>query len=470
LDSLKDEMRGAIVHMAWSGAPVSDWNAVAQTYYDGGLNTAVIETYPSHLILGHFTELDTAIAAFHARGLRAHILNTVNLQPLNDNMRMRAANGSLIDKTCPVRAASKATFQTIFTNLATNYALDGFQYDYIRWPGESGGGECYCDECHAKFIADTGLSNTVWPVDAQLNGRYHWQFIQWRIAQITLEVESIRGWMIAQKPSLEFGVAVFTGWSNQYSYPAMDVGQDPADWVIRGLVEHINPMCYKSDMSGGVESFQDYFLSSRDIMAGGTASRKGAVPFIPWIMIGGTESAPTPAVLAQQVEYIRNNGGNGFLIWRYGGPGQTSHLDIRPFLQAIASQTSKDLFQVLEISNISVRSVVSGIEVSWQTSSSVPSVIEYSANPLFKLRARTNEYGRNFTYYDCDYVNSSLVTDATPKTSHAITLSAGQGPYFRVVASDIFGTSFSKVYATVTQHRLTISSNPSGLPFILRRM
>jgi hypothetical protein len=116
--------------------------------------------------------------------------------------------------------------------------------------------------------------------------------------------------------------------------------------------------------------------------------------------------------------------------------------DIRPYLDVI------DFPSVFSLNNITASSTSNSITITWTTDLPATSKVEYSTTPLFNSSFVYD--GRvDFYYWDIDHVPGLIVEEATPKTSHSVTLtglSPGVTYYFRIQSQDSSGTATSKVY------------------------
>jgi hypothetical protein len=470
LDSLKSEIRGVFLHM-WPGH-MTDMNAVLDTCLQNGINMIVVEAYPDVFLsstgqLTHWNILDQMAQGCHARGLRIHVLLTIGLDPdASDakdggDRRVVLANGQTYDWLCFTKPASRSLMLGIAESLARDYNIDGFMYDYIRYESAGAAGlMCFCSYCKTKFIADTNLTDVNWPIDVNsTSGRYYLNFTEWRTKPVTELVRDMRERMLIYKPNMEFSAAVWEPFQDQETYRIMDIGQHVSEWVNKGYLDFVVPMIYTSQITGYdsitdvVTSSQKYYVGAREDWSDGTnstpppAPRKGAVRLPIFI---SQEYASGVSNFKQQVDTIRALGADGFIIWRYEGPGLyiNAAYDIRPYLQALS------LPPILSINNIIWNTSTNGtsLTIAWNTNSPATSKIEYSQSPLFNGTVKYgDQYGRMIHYIDVDYVGGVIMEDTALQTIHQMTIPVTPGvpTYFRIQSvSSGNQTATSKVYST----------------------
>ena len=155
---------------------------------------------------------------------------------------------------------------------------------------------------------------------------------------------------------------------------------------------------------------------------------------------------PNPEDFEAQIEAVRAHGADGFIVWRYGGPGNAPgdpyDTDITPYLEII------DMPQVFSISYISHSITDTTATISWITDVEATSVVEYSTSPLFNA---TKEYydPENFDYWDVDHIEGTILEVRTNVTEHSMTLTGlelGKIYYYRVQSEDQHGIATSEVY------------------------
>lgn len=433
----RSEMRGVFVHCASFPA---DWNSIAST----------LSPYKIDAVFGEFLtswgsqynymgQLPQAISALHSKGIQVWVSMDVLMGTWTSGTGVVLADGTYDDGwTCPTKQSSRNAIKAQVENLVRNYDIDGFMFDYIRYEG---GDMCYCSDCKAKFIIDTGLTNVSWPTDVRDGGKYYIEFMEWRTVPITELVRDMRSWMLAIKPNLQFTIASW--WIQSDSTPSYWrrwVGQDTALWIDRGYLDSVAPMHYADSATG----FADDLRTDMKYFTGGS---EGKIPYYALITdaadpnSGGTTPLD-PATFRAIIDQVRLSGADGWIIWRYGGPGSSRVFpDIRNYLSQIS------LPATFEINNIKVSTNQNSATVTWDTSKNTTGRVEYSTSPLFIAQYRYDSV-QGFHYYDIDHVQGTIINEQGNSTSHSINipnLQGGQTVYFRVQSQDPSGICTSEV-------------------------
>lgn len=468
--AFNNEIRVAIIHaMNIAGAnytlicdALDDYNITAIVIEIGGNN---IVRYPSTATSWvDYDMFPEAIDAAHSHGMKIYAAFNVLADGVYSadgiERRQMQADGDYLQVMCPTRLASRTLLKNIVEELVTTYDVDGFMFDYIRYLYGETDATCYCDECKAKFIADTGLSDTVWPTDTVYGGKYWKNFVQWRAIPINELVRDMRGWMLAKKPTMEFSAA---GWIT-YDGPAYWtywLGQDWSYWVSQGWLDWVSPMIYTDNtasVNNTVTNFaQKYFLG--DV--------QGVIPLVPCIDTC-VDANSTTANFASRITMLRDLGCQGWVIWRYGGPGDCPYSgapDLRNYLGNI-TESSNDPCRIY---SINVTATSTHALINWTTTVASTTKVEYNSSNLFTWTKIESSNGA--WYYDCDHKTGIMITDDTLTTDHYLNISsltAGTTYYFRVLSNDIeVGlTAFSKVYTFTTPTGVSWTlSNSSSITY-----
>ena len=445
LDVFKSEVRGMFVH-CWDDQ-YPDWELIAQTCLDYGINTMFIEVDRARFYdfstgtLKDFPLLHTAIDACHRRGLNVHI---VFLMQFGTPTNMAAVDSAgTTNWMCVTKQASRQMLKAVVEKIAREYDIDGFMFDYIRWRTMD---MCFCDECKAKFIADTGLTDVVWPTDVLEGGRYYWNFLQWRMIPITETVRDIRNWMLALRPNLTFSAAVFTALENCGNYWVMRLGQHAADWVDKGYVDFITPMLLGGNPTENADNLGD----SLNFYVGGS---EGKVPVIPSCANIDPDNGlgRTLENFVEIVTQIRQSGADGWMVFRYGGPGLSTpgFVDVRPYLAALNDAGLIEPVWAIQNLSVSINPEQTQATVSWTTTAPTRSKIEYSSEPIFGGVERYGDFERPIYYIDMDYVGGTIQEDTTLKTEHSFTIPITDQTQFRIQSID--------------QNGITVTSQPMSV-------
>jgi len=440
------EIRGVFVHSISMINP--DWDLIAETLADYDINVVVIEAtgnnwahYHSNIIPYGSEELAPAIAACHASEIKLHASMNVMLsayQADGQQRRVVLADGSTSNWLCPTKQASRDLVKAIVEEIVTNYDLDGFMFDYCRYETAD---MCYCEECQQKFVADTGLTDVNWRSDVVPDGRYHKEFMEWRVKPITELVRDMRSWMLAIKPDLEFSAAAWTLFGDAATYWRYWIGQDTADWVRNDYLDSVAPMMYTDNLA----HTEDYVLNDLNYMTGGP---EGKIPLVAFVD-NSVDAVSTPENFKQRVDKVRELGCDGWIIFRYGGPGDgvgSGAPDIRSYLSIL------DMPDVFSIGNIQVSPSGTEATITWATDLPATSKVEYSTSPLFNASYRYSG-AVDFHYWDVDHVEGIVVEDLTRATKHSVTLSDLVPEimyYFRVQSEGSGGIATSRVLTFTT--------------------
>ncbi len=322
----------AIWESAGTGIDPGDWDRSAAQLQSCGLNavfpimfTGGMAHYDSAL-LPHSSTYDTygdqvaqCVDACRNHGIQAHPRKiTWNLlwtsQDFIDAMRAQErtqvdVDGNPVDWLCPSDPRNYQLELDSIMEVVTKYDVDGFHYDYIRYPDSK---TCYCDSCRDRFTSDTGYTVVDWPADCY-SGSLMEPYRDWRREQITRLVRNVNAEVKAVKPDVQISAAVFSG------YPACrdTVGQDWVSWVEQGYVDFVCPMDYTPNLN----TFTSWVISQLTFVAG----RK---PLYPGIAVNASAFQLSPDQVIAQIRVTRDNHTGGFVLFNYVGPVAEYHLPI----------------------------------------------------------------------------------------------------------------------------------------------
>lgn len=447
-DGYESEIRAVFIH-AFSDNGI-DAETVVATLAEYNVNTIVIEAlginyarYPSDVLSNwaDFGLLPEFVDAAHSRGIKLYVgMNVLadGVPTPKETYATVKADGSYGYGTCPTKQATRDLIKAEVEELVTKYDIDGFLFDYIRYKDSD---ECYCSECEAKFIADTGLTDVNWPADVVSGGKYYNDFLEWRSTPINELVRDMRNWMLAQKSDLKFAAAVWNFGFNPV-YWRQWIGQDATYWVDQGWLDWVAPMMYTDNL----ETLESDILALQDLLVG---SQYGKIPLVPFIDTC-VDSVSSPSNFAERVNKIRELGAGGWIVWRYGGPGDGSGSgspDITAYFDLIQTPLT------FTLGSISYSVEQTTATITWLTDLPANSKVEYSTSPLFTATYKYHE-ASNFHYWDMAYNAGSIQMDYAEVVDHEITLT-GLLPqtkyYFRVQSEDSSGVATSHVLTFTTQ-------------------
>lgn len=453
--TVNSEIRGVFVHAASLANP--NWTTIANTLSTYGINTVAIEVlgndwahYPSLFIPWMNSNMSWAVSAFHAKGIQVYVDMNVLLGAYTGDGKDRRSwavpYGGNISNIGPYNWLSPANpdSQTLLKNLVqevvSNFSFDGFMFDYIRFDSRD---MPYDPASKTRFIADTGLSDVNWPTDVVSTekggtGKYFSRFLEWKCDLITSLVADMRSWMLAINPNLKFAAAPWNFGSLNPIYWRYWLGQDAAHWIALGYLDWVSPQMYGNDTAGFVSSMTGW----KQWATGGAHGKVGLVPFITDL----ADYTRTTADVARYVSTLRANGADGWMISRFGGPGDGTgdsvSPDIAPYLAAIGLPDPT----TFTLSGIATQTINdTSIQVSWTTSSATTSRVEYNSSALYT--ASLLPYS-GFDYWQITHVAGTIVTSNLNVTSHTVVLnglSLGITYYFQVQSQDQSGTATSKV-------------------------
>lgn len=446
----QSELRGALIKYLNSYTHNDD--VICQTLASYGFNAVYLEVNPWSYTGNMIKNIPSFITACNKYGLELHILFLFfsggyyteyysSQYPLltdgSDAERMVNSGGSFVGWNCFQKAASRARVKNVIDTLMSNYgsAIADINFDYVRVPTSSEGIDsysvCYCDECKAAFqawLTQNGKTFTENWSDYYYGGSKWKDYAEWRCVPINNMIRDVRQWALAWKPTLKFSADVwspYAGWTPDYYKEYM--AQDTAYWVSQGWLDALNPMEYTNSYS----KLQDAMTKAIQYWTGAS---KGAIPLRPFITQGISGAGVNPVSTTfwtQEIDYLRSIGCNGFIIWRYSGPGfNTGDGDlITQYLSTIQNSSAKGAFPVFTQSQPSLQ----GSNITWQTSLPTTGKVEYSSSPLFMA---TPKNGSRLSYVDMDYVNGTILYEPTPTQDHLITVPISPPFYFRIIDVD----------------------------------
>ena len=120
------------------------------------------------------------------------------------------------------------------TNIVQRYDVDGFHWDYIRYPQQDSG---YNPTAIARYNAEFGLTGQPSVSDTQ--------FSDWRRRQVTDFLRWVNSDLLAIRPNLVISCAVFGSRTDAYS----NRFQDWAAWNAEGIIDVCMPMGYTANNS-----------------------------------------------------------------------------------------------------------------------------------------------------------------------------------------------------------------------------
>ncbi len=331
-----NEFRGLWCHSAL-GVPGKSWQDTVAAMKASGFNAllpnmlwAGLAYYPSSVVptASVIDEkgdlLAECLEACHEHGVALHLWKVCwNLshaphafvEKLRSEGRLQQkADGESIAWLCPSDPRNRDLELSAAMEAVKNYAVDGFHYDYIRYPdGES----CFCSGCRKRFSQATDIVVTNWPA-AVIDGEAGAAFRQWRHKQITSFVAMASSALRSARPGLQISAAVFPRWPSTCD----GIGQDWGTWAKEGYVDFLCPMNYVTDGS-----------EAKALAASQLAAVDGLVPIYPGL--GPSTKGLPPEQVVRQVDLIRGVGATGFVLFELDQDLLKTHL---PALRAGATR------------------------------------------------------------------------------------------------------------------------------------
>jgi uncharacterized lipoprotein YddW (UPF0748 family) len=318
----------AIWESAGTGIFPGDWDASARILRNSGFNAVIPIVFTAGM--AHFNssflphsdtyntygdQVSQCVTGCHNNGIEAHPRKiTWNLlwtdQSFIDDMRNQGrtqvdVDGNPVDYLCP---SDPRNYQLEFDSImevVTNYDIDGFHYDFIRYPSSK---TCYCDPCRDRFTSDTGHVVVNWPDDCY-SGSLKDEYREWRREQITRLVRSVHDSVKVVKPHVKISAAVF----QSYPYCRDSVGQDWVYWMEEGYVDFVCPMNYTPSLN----TFTNLITNQQNYV-------KGVKPLYPGISLHRTPSSGTDQIIAQ-ISITRNLDTGGFVLFNLVDPLAETH-------------------------------------------------------------------------------------------------------------------------------------------------
>lgn len=446
------EIRAVFLHIS-SLRPENDWDLIAQTLDKYGISVMVVDAmspknaaYQSDVIQAWAPgiDIDKAVSALHRLGIEFYIAMEVLYGTPNVEWGCVDHLGNFVDWLNPLKQGARDYLKAIVEELVTKHPeIDGFMFDYIRWEWQGSVPDMpYCDE--AKIALEEWLGETVtnFPGEFAPGGSRYKKFLEWRIEPITQTVADMSGWMKAIKPDLKITAAVWTMVEDEWAVIRKLLGQDWADWVMKDYLDWVAPMDYFYPRE--LESlFRPCVRTNIELGVGGP---EGKIPIVIFIA-NQYPVIKTPEELKSEVDVLRQEGADGWIIWRYTGPGVVVEgADIQPYLDVM------DLFPVFSLRNIGGSPTENSCTITWDTDLPSTSKVEYSTSQLFIVSSEY-DFGLDFDYLDIDHNKGTIVEDLTPVMDHIIVLT-GLLPateyYFHVQSEDSNGVATSRVYTFAT--------------------
>jgi len=314
------EIRGAWCHAGYG--PGMGYAKAIDALADNGFNAIFpnllwsgVAYYPSKVlpvdpdVARRGDQLKLCLEAAHRRGIKVHVWkvcwqfgwmsNPAVAVPFRFAGRCQIdADGKSGDWLCPSNPANRKYELDAIREVVTNYAVDGFHLDYIRYGGETW---CFCPTCRANFERAVGRTLKGWPAPVVKGGAYAARYADWRREVITSFVREVRRMTKKIRPAMELSAAVF---------PVPDsaresVLQDWGAWIREGLVDFVCPMNYTENLEE---------MESRTTAE--LAAAQGKAPILAGLYATyGPDQTQSPDMAVAQIAAARRLGAAGFTLF-----------------------------------------------------------------------------------------------------------------------------------------------------------
>ncbi|HLA38797.1 MAG TPA: family 10 glycosylhydrolase, partial [Candidatus Glassbacteria bacterium] len=204
--------------------------------------------------------------------------------------------GQTANTLCPSVEENRVQMRDMLLELVAGYAIDGVQYDYMRFPGAE---YCYCRHCREGFEKQLGGPVADWPADVVKGGKLENPYLDYLKGTISSFVEEMYPRIKSIKPQLVVSAAV---WCHDSLAGHPGVRQDWGRWVENGWLDYLAPMNYGNKWV--TEHFDMFARSEARHVA-------GKLPLV----FGLGAYLDTPEHEVASVKLGRELGGSGFIIY-----------------------------------------------------------------------------------------------------------------------------------------------------------
>lgn len=446
----ESEIRGVFIFEGIYAYP-HNWTEVANTLAEYGINTVFVNDQQAFQRRPD-SEIRAAIDAFHSVGIQYHsvmaVLQDTKWPDGNTNTSEILSDGTPLSEYshCPIKAHD-AILEHLRDYLQTFPDVDGIMLDFIRYA--SGTTDvCFCEYCRQEFEAwyqqEYGEPVTNW-TDFYAGGSKHDRFLEWRCIPVTRLVRDIHDTVRSINPNLVLSAAVYPLAEDNPIYWRKFLGQDTAKWVAEGYLDLVVPMIYVKT----VTEVESYVKGAIKWWGAGTPF--GNADLVAFLRNDREDTNLTPEELKAQIDVVRQYNLSGWIIWRYGGPGENHpgmDADIRDYLSII------DMPQTFSVFNIKVETTSNSATITWQTTLPSTSKVEYAATSFFNSSYVLWRGGVTFHYWNIIYTPGTVIEYAAMTTEHSVTLNNLDPTttyYFRIQSASKSGIVTSKVLTFKTK-------------------
>jgi hypothetical protein len=434
----KSEIRGVFIFETVFEVS-HNWTLIAETLAQYGINAVFVNDF-STFGRRFDDEISTAINAFHARGIEYHSVMAV-LQDCKPDESLGTEEitpeGEIYNlySHCPIKAHDYV-ISAIQDYIGNHSNVDGIMLDFIRYSDQAE--TCYCPYCRAAFeewLGEGPITN--WTLFYPDQPRWE-EFLNWRNVPLTSLVKDIHDTIKTINPNILISEAAWTLFGDCPIYWRKYIGQDTAAWIKEGYIDFAAPMMYSEDQT----EVEDQINTNIKYWLGGQP--EGPIPLVGFF---DCSRGATPAQIKAHIDYARSASLDGWILWRYGGPGlQSDYPDIRNYLSILYMP------ETFTIANIEVETSTNSATISWITTLPTTSRVEYNTISLFGALWETWD---EFPYWNITRAQGILVVENKANvTEHSVilnNLTPGTKYYYRVQSKGISGIATSRVLTFTTK-------------------
>jgi len=259
------EARGVWIQY-WSLANPDEIKRCIKELADANFNMVIVESYigggytiwPTSIgkqieVYKGWDPLKVLIEECHKNNIEVHIWFSIfrvgNNSPLFEThpdwieweTQINKFDPSVVYWVCPARIEYRDYIKKFIKELIDNYSIDGFHYDYIRYP-ESPLHSCFY--CKDKFEKLTGINPWNEEIKQDMEGTMKWN--RYREELITDFVKDISAFIKQQKPEIYLSAAVWP--RNQHGFLTNVVLQNWEKWVDNQYIDFLCPMEYYNNL------------------------------------------------------------------------------------------------------------------------------------------------------------------------------------------------------------------------------
>lgn len=199
----------------------------------------------------------------------------------------------------PAHAEARAAITHAYVELARNYAIDGFQFDYIRYCSSESWQDGWDYSVYTRGKAESDLGFDPMDITPDTHPEEWQRWLKWREDNITSFVREVSAAVREVKPGLVLSADIFPGLAS-----AVEVkGQNWSRWAHDGTVTTLFPMAYRHSL----EALQG---DLRDMQAHVPAPFPLVIGLGPYMGLGTRQ-------LMQQIDASRQAGADGIALFSW---------------------------------------------------------------------------------------------------------------------------------------------------------